>query len=172
MSRLQRQILATLFGNYLLMAIGAQANYSLAPWQMRLCFGGLLVAPAALNLGFRAGATVAFVSGLALDANAPVWFGTQALLLLAAQVVLYSLRDRLARGETAVDVVATLLTNLAFFLALALFAGGIAAERNGGRWLIDLALSQVVLAIVTPWFFALQARTLGWIGVNLRPDER
>jgi rod shape-determining protein MreD len=172
MSRLQRQILALLLGNYLLIVIVAQANHSLAPWQMRLALGGLLVAPAALNLGFRAGATVAFVSGLALDANAPVWFGTQALLLLAAQATLYSARDRLARGETTVEVVASLLTNLGLYLALALFAGGAAADQNGWRILTDLVVSQLVLALVAPWFFAFQIRMLELAGVSLRPDER
>jgi hypothetical protein len=168
MTRIQRQTLVLSLGNYVLLVIVALANHALAPWQMRLWLGGLLVAPAALNVGFRAGATAAFLSGLAIDALAPVWFGSHALLLLAAHAVLYSVRDRVARAATAVAVVAALFANLGLFLLLAFFFAGGAA----GRLLADLLISQAALALVAPWFFAFQLRALALAGAPLRMDER
>ncbi len=173
MTRRRRQILALLLGNYLLIAVTSQVNHAFSPWQLRLSLGGLLVAPATLSVGFRAGATVAFLTGLLLDATAPVWFGTHALLLLAAHAVLYSQRSGLAREETVVAVVAALLANLGIWLALAFFLGASLSLPGSAavRLLAELGCSQIVLALIGPWFFSLQVRLLTMAGAKLRPDE-
>jgi rod shape-determining protein MreD len=118
----------------------------------------LLVAPAALTARHRAGATVVFLTGLAMDATSPVAFGTQALVLLAGHALVYTWRDRLARGEAAAQTLAALTANLVTFLLLAV-AESFATPRPGGasgRLLADLIASQLVLALVAPWFCALQ----------------
>jgi hypothetical protein len=159
MSLAHRQTLALLLGNAVLVAVAAQANHALAGWQLRLWVGGAIVAPAALLAGHRAGAAAVFLTGLALDARAPVPFGAHALALLAAHAALFTVRDRLARDVTPVRVAAALLANLAAFLAFAVVAPG---DARGGRLIADLLFSQLAVAAVTPWFFALQDRLLAW----------
>ncbi len=173
MTRPRLQIFATLLVNFILWSALAEANYMLGPWQLRLWLGGLLVAPSALRLDFQVGATAAFVTGLALDAAAPVAFGTQALLLLAGHVFLFHVRDRLARNENLVNMSSTLLANLALFLVLS-FTQIDAAPAPGRAWLrlfADLLASQVVLALVTSWAFALHGRLLLAVGADLRREH-
>jgi hypothetical protein len=165
MNRGLRQSVVLLLGNLLLCVLIAQANHDLAPWQMRLWLGGLLLAPAALIGDYLPGAAAVFVTGLALDAVAPVWFGLQAFVLLAGHATLFSVRGRFARDDTTARVISALLANLATFLVLSLFAGlshPSAPAPGVGRLLADLAASQLVLAVVTPWFFAAQERLLAF----------
>jgi cell shape-determining protein MreD len=166
MSLANRQTLALLLGNAILVTVVAQTNHALASWQLRLWLGGAVVAPAALLVGHRAGVVAVFLTGLALDARAPVLFGAQALALLAAHAALFSMRDRLAREATPVRVAAALLTNLAAFLA---FAAAAPSGTHGGRLITDLILSQFAVAALTPWAFALQDRLLAWL--HARPGH-
>jgi rod shape-determining protein MreD len=160
MNRLNRPATVLLLGNVILVTMVAQANHYLAPWQLHLWLGGLLVTPAALTARHRAGAIAVFLTGLAMDATSPVAFGTQALVLLAGHALVYTWRDRLARGEATAQTLAALMANLVTFLLLAV-AESFAAARPGGvlgRLLADLVASQLVLMLVAPWFCALQSR--------------
>ncbi len=155
-----------LLGNIILVTMVAQANHYLAAWQLHLWLGGLLVTPAALSARHRAGAAVVFLTGLAMDATSPVACGTQALVLLAGHALVYTWRDRLARSEATAQAMAALTANLVTFLLLAV-AESFTAPRPGGalgRLLADLVASQLVLALVAPWFCALQARLLAPAG--------
>ena len=67
---------------------------------------------------FREGFAASVLGGLLCDAVTPVPFGTHAALFGAAHAVVYNIRERLQRDETAVRVVVALLVNLALFLAL------------------------------------------------------
>jgi rod shape-determining protein MreD len=161
-----------LLGNLLLCAVIAQANHSLASWQLRLWPGGLLVATAALQAGFGAGASAVFLTGLALDAAVPVPFGAQALVLLAGHAVLFALRRRLVREATPVRVTAVLATGAATFLAFALIASFAGPGRaGGGRVFADLTVSLMVSGMIAPWFFALQGRLLALAQAGLRAEE-
>jgi cell shape-determining protein MreD len=167
MSYASRQILALLLGNALLVLVVAQANDALAGGQLRLWVGGLLVAPAALLVGHRAGAVAVFLTGLSLDANTPAPFGAHALVLLAAHAVLLAVRDRLARDTAAVRVVAALLANLGVFVALALVLAAASPARPGaGRLLVELLVSQVAVAATARWFFALTERLCALLGAR------
>jgi rod shape-determining protein MreD len=83
-------------------------------------------------------------------------------------VVVYGVRERLQRDETAVRLAVALIVNLAFFLALSFARLRLvpAAATAWPRMLSDLVWSQAVLALVAPWFFALQLRTLELAGAQ------
>jgi len=167
MSHASRQTLALLLSNALLVLLAAQANDALAGGQLRLWIGGLLVAPAALLAGHRAGATAVFLTGLALDAGTPAPFGAHALVLLAAHAALFTVRDRLARDTTAVRVVTALLANLGVFVALALVLAVAGPARPGaGRVLAELLISQSAVAVAAPWFFALSEQLCALFGAR------
>ena len=76
--------------------------------------------------------------------------------------MVYNARERLQRDETVVTVSAALLVNLALFLALSTIRIQ-QAHGSAGAWprmLSDLIWSEAVVALIAPWFFALQRRTL------------
>jgi cell shape-determining protein MreD len=155
-----RPALASFLSVLLLWALVTQANHYFAGGQLYLFVGGLLVVQAALELPLGAGMAVSLLIGGICDANALIPFGTQVLLFATAHTLLYNLRDRLPHEETTGRVVIALFANLALFLALS-FLEIDRAPAPGTSWLrlfVDLIFSQIVLALIAPWFFALQRR--------------
>jgi rod shape-determining protein MreD len=150
----------------LLWTVVAQANGALAPAHVYLFVGGLYVTFAALVLPGGPGLAAVFLAGLMCDANAPVRFGTHALLFAAAHAVLVRLRDRLPHEHTAGRVVVALLANLGLFVALSLLRIGRLPDPAAAwaRLGADLVASQLFLALVAPWLFALQTRALALSG--------
>jgi rod shape-determining protein MreD len=140
----------------------AQANHYLAVRHVYLFVGGLFVTFAALRLPLRAGLGAVALGGFSLDAMLPLRFGTLTLLFLVAFTIIFNLRDRLPRDETVVRVLVALISNLALFLVLSFLLVG-NTPSPGNAWLrlfFDLFCSQVAIALVGPWFFALQDRAL------------
>lgn len=171
---MNRRALMLLLTSLLLAVLLGQLNHYLGAWQFHVWCGGLYITLAALRLDFRTGATTAFLTGLMLDAGSPVIFGTHALLFLAAHAVIFNARARAPRDETLVGVIIALLANLGLFLALCFLRIG-DTSNPGDAWMrnfADLALSQIVLALIAPWFFVVQIRTLKLGGVGLRQNPR
>lgn len=157
-----RRFLTLTFTLLLLWALVAEANHLLAGFRVYLFLGALFVAFAALNQPLRSGLLASCVGGLICDANAPVTFGLHLLLFGLAHATLYRLRDRIPRDDNIAAIVVALLTNLALFVVFSFsqIHSSPAPGTIGARLLVDLVCSQIVLALITPWFFALQARTL------------
>jgi rod shape-determining protein MreD len=157
-----RGALALFVTLYLLHALIAEANNLLSGAHVWLFAGGLYVAYSALMLPFRQGLAATILGGLLCDSLAPVAFGTHAALFATAHLVVYGVRERLQRDGTAVRVAVSLLVNLAFFLALTSARLRLVPATAAvlPRMLSDLAWSEAALALIAPWFFALQVRTL------------
>jgi hypothetical protein len=148
----------------------AELNHTLAGLRVYLFVGALYVTYAALALPLRAGLAASLLGGLLCDANTPVWFGTHLLLFGAAHVVLFHLRNRLPRDDTLARVIVALLANLAIFVVFSATRLHVspAPPVAWTRLAVDLVCSQVFLALVAPWFFALQAHAL----VLARAEQR
>lgn len=161
-----RQILVLLACAAVLWAIVNQLNHYAAPWAFTFSVAGLFVTLPALRLSLRTGLVCVLFAGLWIDAASPLPFGRHALLLGLAFCFVHRLRGRLPRTETIVAVVVALFVNLALFVALAfLDLGGLPDPGSGGlRLLADLLLSQLLTALVGPWFFALQIAALRLVG--------
>ncbi len=146
----------------LLWALVAQTNHELSGLRVYLFVGGLYVTYASLMLPWRAALTSILLGGLLCDATAPVAFGTHVILFSAAFAVLSHLRDRLPREDTIARVVVALLVNLALFLLFSFtqIGGSPPPAAAWPRLIADLIVSQIALALVAPWFFALQHRAL------------
>ena len=157
-----RRTLAMFLTLLVLWVIVAQVNHVLAGEHVYLFVGGLFVTYAALQLPRRDGLAAVLLAGLLCDSNVPVPFGLHTLLFAAAYAVIANLRDHVPREETIARVIVALLANLGLFLvfSFALIGRGPAPAAVWPRLIFDLVCSQVFLALVAPWFFALQARTL------------
>jgi len=147
----------------LLWTVVSQANHALSGLHLYLFVGGLFVAYSALTQPLPQGLAASIVGGIYCDVAGPAGlFGTHALLFAAAHVSVFHVRDRIPRDETASRVVVALLTNLALFLVFS-FSQVHQSPAPGLAWprlLVDLVASQVFLALLAPWFFAVQARVL------------
>jgi rod shape-determining protein MreD len=172
---MSRRWLIPLAAMLLLWWLVAQLNHYLAPHGMYLFVGGLLVTFAALRLRLRTGLTATLLTGLAIDAAEPgVPFGTHFVLFAAVHVILFHLRTRFPREETAIEVATALLANLALFLAFSVVALS-DHPAPGGAWLrlfADLCWSQLLVAAIAPWYFALQERALELGRIDLVEEHR
>ena len=157
-----RGAVALFLTTYLLRGLVAEVNSALSGMHIWLFTGGLFVAYSALMMPFREGFAASVLAGMLCDSATPVAFGTHTALFAAAHAVVYNARERLQREEMLVRVFVALLLNLALFLALT-FVQVRAAHETAAAWprmLSDLAWSEAALALIAPWFFALQLRTL------------
>ena len=162
-----RQVLALLACAAGLIALLGQANHELSAFALTLSTPGLLVVYSALRLPLSRGLVVTGVTGLLLDAGAPVPFGSHALLLGLGFCALHGVRARLPREETLVGVVAAIFINLGLFVVLAFARLGELPDPGSAalRLLSDLLVSQLATALIGPWFLALQSRALELVGV-------
>jgi hypothetical protein len=168
------RLLLAFFPLALLALLVAQLNHALAPWHVYLSVGGLLVVFPALRIDWRTGFAAVFLAGLFADSGEPVRFGTHAFLFATAYAFLFFVRNRLPREETLLAVMLALLANLGIFLAFSLLLIGRSPAPSGAwaRLLVDLLCSQAFLALVAPWFFALQARAFAFSGFELQHRSR
>lgn len=152
-----------LFGSLLLLwALLSVLNDAIAGLQAYVFAGGLYVAYAALRQPRRTGLAAVLLAGLVCDATTPVAFGTHLLLFAAAHLTLFHLRERLPREDNLAATIVVLFANLALFIVFSFtqISGSPAPAALWPRLLADLLWSQVLLTLITPWFFALQAGTL------------
>jgi rod shape-determining protein MreD len=157
-----RRVLVLFLTLLLLWMAVAQVNDLLAPAHVSVFAGGLFVAYAALFLPLGEGLPASLLAGAVCDAHAPVRFGTFVLLFAIVHVLLFAWRDRLPHDQPAGRLGLVLLANLALFLALSGLASG-PLPAHAGRWprlAADLAVSELFVALVFAWFFALQERAL------------
>jgi rod shape-determining protein MreD len=147
---------------YLLRAVVAELNTALSGFHLWLFAGGLFVTYSALAMPFRAGFAASVLGGFLCDALTPVAFGTHALLFGIAHVIVFNVRERLQREETGVRVIVALLVNLGLYLILSCtrVRHGYGNPALWPRMLADLTWSEAIVAVIAPWFFALQLRTL------------
>jgi len=140
----------------------AQLNHGLTPLHLHLFAGGLYVIFPALRFPAASGLLLSCLVGLWCDASSAAPLGTHLVLFATAHTLLRRARPHLDARHTPSLVLVALLTNAALYLALS----GILAyrapilARAAPRLLLDLALSEALLALIAPWFFALQTRLL------------
>lgn len=163
---MRRAVIITL-SLILLWAIVAQLNDALSAVRLYVFAGGLFVAFAALTQPRQPGLTAVMLAGLVCDANSPVTFGLHMLLFATAHFILFQLRERVPRDDAVSAIAVVLLTNLALFLVFSFtqIHGSPAPAVTWPRLIADLVCSQIFLALVTPWFFALQAGALAFARV-------
>jgi rod shape-determining protein MreD len=156
------------FSNLLLWWLVSIANHHLAPHSKYLYVAGIFVVYAALRLTPRQGMAATAVTGLAIDALEPVPFGMHFVLLGLVHATLLYGRRRFPRQEPLFATVVALLANLFVFIAVSFVLIG-DNPRPASAWprlFVDLVLSQFMIAIITPWFIALQERTFELLHIS------
>ncbi|HEY4300394.1 MAG TPA: hypothetical protein VGM73_05945 [Candidatus Didemnitutus sp.] len=143
-------------------------------WTVHLYCGGLLVTFAALRLDLAHGLASTLLTGLAVDSLIPVPFGTSLVLFGLVHAALYSGRRRFPREEVVFATIVALFSNLFLFIVLSFALVG-RLPHPGAGWLrlfADLIASQVVIALIAPWFMALQVRAFALARLNPETGRR
>ncbi len=156
-----RWLIVTL-ANLLLWWLTSLTNHYLADLAVHLYLGGLLVAYGALRLDAKHGLTATVLTALLVDAAEPVPYGTSLFLFSAIHATVLYGRHRFPREGAVFAIVVALLGNLFLFIALSFLLIG-ANPRPASAWLrvfLDLAVSQGVIALIGPWFIALQDQAM------------
>lgn len=163
-----RQPLVVIVCGVLLWAVTAQINHYLAVWHLNLFTGGLMIAYPALRFRSRLVWRIALPLGLLVDAASAVPFGMHALLFIIAGVVIHRMRGRNPRADTMFGVFVATVANAAMFAAIAIAFAIRGPVQIGVVWTLaaNLFLSGVFVALIAPWFFALQTHALELVGIN------
>lgn len=163
-------LFATLF---LLWVLVTQVNHELSGFRVSLFLGGLFTVFAAIKMPRNEGLVIVFAAGLLFDVGTPVWFGCHAVLFAIAHTLIHHFRKRMPREESLVGVVVALLANLGVYLGVSFSAfHDLPTQANiWPRLLTDLVISQVVLALIAPWFLALQTKAMKIARVELQQDQ-
>jgi len=159
---MKRQWLLTFLSLLLLWVLVTQLNHYLAVWHSHIFVGALYLTFAALRLPVRGGMLVTALGGLLCDANTPVPFGTHMLLFTVAHAFINKAQHRIPSDHPTTQLVVAFIANLVLYVALSVVVilGNPVVGQLWPRLLFDLALSQVCLLLLGPWFLALQARIL------------
>lgn len=158
----------------LLWILISQANHYLSPSHLYLFTGGLLVALPALRLGRSEGWRAVMLIGLWIDASTPVAFGLHGLLFLFTHSVVSFVRGRFPKDDTVIGIILALVANAALFIAISVPQFLVSFDRQAliARLFFDLFLSELIILLIAPWYFALQERALEIAGVSLRRERR
>lgn len=176
-----RWLPVTLANLLLLWLVGLANHHLSSAWfpfadtfSAHLYCGGLLVTFAALRLDSRNGWIVVGLTALLADAQTPAPFGTSLVLLGLVYAALLYGRQRFPRDEPVFGTVVALFSNLFLFLALSFFLVG-ANPQPAQAWLrlfTDLVLSQLAIAVLAPWFLALQGRAFELLRLHPETGRR
>lgn len=174
MRRYDPRWLIVFLANLLLWWLVGLANHYFANASLHFYIGGLFVVYSALRLDHRNGLIVIVLTGLMMDAAEPVPFGTSMLLLGFVHATLLYGRRRFPREGAVFGIVVALFANLFLIIALSFLLVG-ANPRPGSAWLrvfVDLLASQLLLAVLTPWFLALQDRAMTLVAIHPETGRR
>jgi len=184
MSFLRRPFLLALGAGVLLWTLVSQLNHHLTPSYLSVFVGGLLITFSSLRLAHRDGWRAALLLGLWCDSAAPIHFNTNGqlsvytvlhtALFLVTHTLIFRFRARIPHQETFIAVVVALIANAIIFTALSLAY----IVRNPvplaavPALSVHLFFSELLIALIAPWFFALQERLFEFAGVGLRREQR
>jgi cell shape-determining protein MreD len=163
-----------LVGCVVLWTVVCQINHYLTTLHVSVFVGGLLVTFSALRVGFREGWWCSILIGLLIDSSAAVYFGFHAMTFAVVHTVIFNLRGRFPREETVFGVIVALLANVGLFIAItiALIHRTPTPLTMLTRLLVDLLASELLILVLSPWFFALMEHSLEIGGVSLRRQQR
>jgi len=177
MRRLEFRWLAAFGGSFVFHFLVGQANHILADTPLiggtfHVFALGLPVAFAALRLSLGQGLATTIATALVAEAGLPFAAGTILLPAAACLCLTHALRQNFNRLNPSSAITVALAINAVLMLALTVAARPYAWGGAWPRMLVDIALSEALVAALTGWFFAAQIALLGMFGFNLETELR
>jgi hypothetical protein len=133
---------------------------------------GLPLAFAALRLDLGHALAVGALTGIAYEAGLPVPHGLFLISSAACAGLTVAVRGNFNRFEPTSSMLVALIINLVLVIVVTAGTLPVGGATVGVRIMVDLVISQIVLAALTGWFFAAQLALLRWFGFNLETELR
>ncbi len=170
--KLLRHALVALLANLILLFLALEFNSSLAPLAIYLIVGGIFTVYPAFQLKLIAGLPVVLLTGAIWDAATPGTFGLHMFALGAIFMILHRLRHRFRSRRTFHLAVVSCEANLVLIVILGLwYIPGTALATYGLRFALETLLSEVVVFLLSYWFFDLQEKCVDFLGARPTPEE-
>lgn len=170
--KILRQVLIVLAANGVVVFLVAELNSALAPFSVYLTVAGALVVFPALKLPVRAGLPAAFLTGALLDALLPTPPGLLLFSVSFLYLVLQRFRVRLRVQRGVHFAVVACAANLVLLLVLSIwYLPSRGQVSYGWRLLLEAALSEGVVFVMSLWFFDLLETGLEWLGARPEAEE-
>lgn len=163
-----------LLANLLLILLVAELNHYLALASLHVFLGGVFLTFGMLRLHLRQAFLANGITALVLDALNPIPFGQTFLLMMICHTIVLSVRGNFARESVRSGLLVAGSVNLVLMVAYSIFSFG-DSPRPGlyaSRMVMDIALSTLLMLIITPWFLSLQKSTLAFVGIDLDAEQR
>lgn len=132
---------------------------------------GLPVAFCALRLNLKYGLAALIPTALFAEAGLPLAPGLLTVICATCFCVTIAVRAAFNRFATTSALIVVAILNLMIMLALSvamLPAGNISA----GRLMVDLVISEIVVLLLTGWFFFAQRAAVAFFGYSLETELR
>lgn len=164
-------------GSFIFIVAFGQINHHLAHTPLiggtvYLFTVGLPVAFAALRLSLGQGLATTLATTLLAEAGLPLGHGVIILPAVACICLTHALRVNFNRLNPSSAIVVTLAINLVLMVGITLATRVSTPADYWGRMAADILLSQVVVALLTGWFFSAQIALLRTFGFNLETELR
>ncbi len=169
-----RRTLIILLANGLLYFVLNQINEILAPVSVHISMDALFLLFVFFYLKTGQALLIGLLTALFVDAALPVPFGMHIILYFGSLAFLLNMRRVFRRESPRHVLLAALWCNLFIMLGISLLAGQDLLTQSAFwlRFLCDLALSQLALALVACWWVNLLRKVLlMWeidVGAELR----
>lgn len=166
-------IVTIVFCNGGLYFLITEFNDSIARTSITLFLPGLFLAYPALNLRFYPALFCNVVTGLLIDATSPVPFGSTAIIFLLIQLVINKYRSNIKKNNLYHGWVISQVTNLIIFSFVTLYFNAAHLFEIGifVRTVFDFIISQLILALLTPWYLSLVKQMVSFTGVDMNSDD-
>lgn len=133
---------------------------------------GLPVAFAALRLSLGHGLAATLATAMLAEAGLPFPSGILVLPAATCLCLTHALRVNFNRLNPSSAIAASLAINFVLMLVLTVAVRPIAWSQAWGRIVFDFALSQILVATLTGWFFSAQIALQRMFGFNLETELR
>jgi len=165
-------------GNAAFLFLVAQLNHYLTgvslgrgPMQLHVFLLGLPIAFAALRLNLKHGLAAVIPSALFAEAGLPLPPGLLTMICTTCFCVTVAVRSTFNRFATTSALIVVAILNLIIILALS-----IAVLREGNlsssRIVVDIAISETAVVLLTSWFFSAQRSAVAFFGYSLETELR
>lgn len=166
------RLLIILIVNALLYFFVNQLNAALGAKGIYLSLDALYILFAALYFSNYHGLIITAASALTVDAVLPSHFGTNLIIYTIALLTIGRMKIRLRRENPYHVILIALVINLLIILTFTLVTEreGIMSGWFWIRLITDLFLSELVIAIIAPWYLNLQRILLLYLGIDLASE--
>lgn len=142
-----------------------------SPGQIHVFLLGLPIAFSALRLNLKQGLAAVIPTAMVAEAGLPLPPGLLTVICATCFCVTVAVRATFNRFATTSALIVVAIVNLLIMLALSI-AVLPPGNFSAGRLMADIAISEMVVVLLTGWFFSAQQAAVAFFGYSLETELR